>query len=219
MQLGGIYARMVQIQTQVGRNLRIDAAIDDQQVDFDLAMPIADDGQLPPVALRHDSLVDFADNATACPAIVARWTFACAEGETDRNVAAVCCFPATRPDEFISLRATDRQGDDRELGVLRRLADWPSDVQELVRAARSRSYFLRRITGIEHVGLDGSHLNFRVHTEQGPIAFTMRWNQGDSQDFGERGKVLVDLDENHYLVPDVEALSARDRELLGRFVY
>jgi hypothetical protein len=92
-------------------------------------------------------------------------------------------------------------------------------MQDLVRAARSRSYFLRRITGIDHVELDGGQLKFRVRTDQGPAAFTMRWNQGDSQDFGKSGKVLIDLDENHYLVPDVNALSPRDRELLGRFVY
>jgi hypothetical protein len=47
----------------------------------------------------------------------------------------------------------------------------------------------------------------------------MRWSQSQVQDFGDRGKILVDLDDNRFLVPDVEALPPKERELFQRFVY
>jgi hypothetical protein len=47
----------------------------------------------------------------------------------------------------------------------------------------------------------------------------MRWAQSQVQDFGDRGKVLQDLDDNRYLVPDVSALPPSERDLFQRFVY
>jgi hypothetical protein len=47
----------------------------------------------------------------------------------------------------------------------------------------------------------------------------MRWTQSQAQDFGANGKVLLDLEDNRYLVPNVDELPKRDRELLQRYVY
>jgi hypothetical protein len=47
----------------------------------------------------------------------------------------------------------------------------------------------------------------------------MRWSQSQVQDFGDRGKVLVDVDDNRFLVPDVQALLPRERDLFQRYVY
>ena len=136
-----------------------------------------------------------------------------------RGVFAVRCFPATRPNDFISLRVCDRDGQERELGIVRHLDRWPSNCQALVRIALARRYFLRRITGIDDIRLEYGYLNFRVRTDQGPAQFTMRWTQSQAQDFGASGKVLLDLEDNRFLVPDVDELPRRDRELLQRFVY
>ena len=45
------------------------------------------------------------------------------------------------------------------------------------------------------------------------------WSQAQVQDFGESGKVLLDLDDNRFLVPDVEALPPKEQELFLRYVY
>jgi hypothetical protein len=47
----------------------------------------------------------------------------------------------------------------------------------------------------------------------------MRWAQNQTQDFGSNGKILVDLEDNRFLVPDIGALPTRDRELLQRYIY
>lgn len=47
----------------------------------------------------------------------------------------------------------------------------------------------------------------------------MRWTPSQAQDFGARGKVLVDLEDNRFLAPDVEGLPKKERELFQRWVY
>ncbi|HJQ79255.1 MAG TPA: DUF1854 domain-containing protein [Lacipirellulaceae bacterium] len=138
---------------------------------------------------------------------------------TYRGVFAVNLFPATNPDDYISLRIWTRDGMEQEIGILRRLHEWPAEAQSLVRAALARRYWLQTITGVDQIKLELGHLNFEVRTDHGPRRFTMRWSQSQVQDFGERGKVLLDLDDNRYLVPDVEALPPRESDLFQRYVY
>ena len=120
---------------------------------------------------------------------------------------------------IISLRIWDREGKEIELGIIRHVGRWSERNQELLRAALARRYFLRRITAIEDIKPEYGYLHFRRANRAGVTEFTMRWNQSHAQDFGARGKVLVDLEDNRFLVPDVDELSHRDRELLQRYIY
>jgi ATP-binding cassette subfamily B protein len=214
----GQYARLVRIQTQIARNMRIEATLEES-----------------PDLLGDEARDDLSDGERNSGERSLRWlepaTTQLAEGphgslevvlpdgQRHRGVSAACCFPATRPDKYISLRASDSDGQETEIGILRRLDEWPAEAQAAVRAALSRNYFLRKITGVDDVRLQNHYLHFRVRTDQGPATFSMRWNQRQSYDFGERGKVLVDLDDNRFLVPDIDKLPPRDRELLERFIY
>jgi ATP-binding cassette subfamily B protein len=141
------------------------------------------------------------------------------DSPTWRGVFAVNLFPATRPNDYISLRFWNREGGEEEIGILRNLDEWPSEAQSLVRRALERRYYLQTITGIDQIKLELGHLSLAVRTAGGPRRFIMRWSQSQVQDFGERGKVLLDLDDNRFLVPDVETLPPRERELFQRYVY
>ncbi len=142
-----------------------------------------------------------------------------ANGTVHRSVLAVRCFPATRRDDFISLRTWDREGHVHELGIVRQLEKWSSGHRELVHAALARCHFLRRNTAIEDIKLEYGFLVFQVTTDQGPTEFTMRWTQRQAQDFGERGKALLDTEDNRFLVTDTYELPQRERELLQRYDY
>ena len=138
---------------------------------------------------------------------------------THRGVFAVNLFPATNPGDYISLRVWNRDGEEQEIGILRQLDQWPAEAQALVRAALDRRYYLQTITGVDELRLELGHLHFDVRTPHGPRRFTMRWSQSQVQDFGDRGKVLLDLDDNRFLVPDVNALPPGERDLFQRYVY
>lgn len=141
------------------------------------------------------------------------------DSTTWRGVFAVNLFPATNPDDYISLRVWNRDGTEHEIGILRHLNDWPVEARVLVREALNRRYWLQTVAGVESIKLELGHLTLDVRTAHGPRQFTMRWSQSQVQDFGERGKILLDLDDNRYLVPDVEALPEREQELFLRYVY
>jgi hypothetical protein len=39
------------------------------------------------------------------------------------------------------------------------------------------------------------------------------------QDFGEHGKILLDLEDNRFLIPHLGQLPSQQRELLQRYIY
>ena len=83
----------------------------------------------------------------------------------------------------------------------------------------NRRYLLRKIQKVTQVKLRLGFLEFDVVTDLGREVFSMRWTQSQAIDFGERGKLLMDTEENRYVVPDSEALPAADRERFLQYVY
>jgi ATP-binding cassette, subfamily B, bacterial len=214
--LDGKYARLVKSQTQVARNSQ-----------FEIALKSL--GDLLPEGDQSESAtlgdVDFSPHWIEPGTCELRegplesLELVQADGSVVRSVFAIRCLPASQPDDFISLRTWDRDGQERELGILRDVNSWTDRSQKLVRDALARRYFLRRITGIDDIKLECGYLLFRVRSDHGPTEFTMRWTQSQVQDFGARGKVLLDVEDNRFLVSDVDALAPRERELMQRFVY
>jgi len=58
-----------------------------------------------------------------------------------------------------------------------------------------------------------------VVTDHGPAQFTMRASQSQAQDYGRSGKILIDVDDNRYLVENVEELPRRQQVLFRRYIY
>jgi ATP-binding cassette subfamily B protein len=219
MQLDGNYARLVKIQTQIARNTQFELMLNGSAGD------LVDESESTSAELGDADVAEFAphwlepDSAELREGPHGSLEVELPVDSLHRSVFAVRCFPATRPDDFICLRAWDRDGQERDLGILRHLDRWSARAQALVRAALVRRYWLRRIIGIDSIKLEYGYLTCNVRTDQGPTQFTMRWTQSQAQDFGARGKVLLDLEDNRFLVPDMDALPPRERELLQRYVY
>ena len=135
------------------------------------------------------------------------------------GVFVVCSFPASSMEQYLSLRSWDAEGDDTELGMIRDLTAWPKSQQQIVREQLQRRYLFRPILAIDSLELKHGHLWFQVQTDVGPQSFGMRWRQSQAIDFGAEGKMLFDVEDNRYLIADVDALPPRDRDLFRRFVY
>jgi ATP-binding cassette subfamily B protein len=135
------------------------------------------------------------------------------------GVFAVRCMPVRFPRRYISLRCFGTGGHEQEVGLIRDLAAWPREAQRLVDESLAKRYFVHEVRGIEEVRQVGTYLHFRVETDHGPVQFTMRSQTDRAQEVGEGGKMLIDTDENRYLIPDAEALPARDRAIFKRYIY
>lgn len=135
------------------------------------------------------------------------------------GVFAVRCLPVKYPSQYLSLRYLDENKRETEVGLIRNLSDWPADVRSLIEGSLRKRFFVHTITAIRSIENVQGYLNFDVETDLGPRRFIMRWQGDKAQDYGQAGRMLVDTEENRYLVRDVEALPERDRALFMRFIY
>jgi len=134
------------------------------------------------------------------------------------GVYAAHAFPVAHPDEYISLLHTGAD-EEMEIGIIRNLNEFPEDDAALVRQALARRYFVHVIILIRDVGWKYGFINMQVDTDKGPIDFLMPWRHDRAFDYGRRGKVLIDVDENRYLIPDLDRLSLRELNAFQRYIY
>ena len=135
------------------------------------------------------------------------------------GVYAVRCFPVRFPREYISLRFIDHDKREVEIGLLRALDTWPAEVQRLIEQSLLKRYFVHVIRRINSIESFGGYLNFDVDTSLGPMQFMMRWQGDKAHDYGPGGKMLIDTEENRYLIEDVKALPERDQVMFLRHIY
>ncbi len=136
-----------------------------------------------------------------------------------RGLFALRCLPVHYPEEYISLRMTGARGREIEVGIIRRIADWPETTQQLVREALLKRYLVHTITAIESIQQFSGYLNFRVQTDLGPLEFMLRWQADRAHDYGPNGRMLLDTEENRYLIPDLNRLTEHERKLFQRYIY
>jgi ABC-type multidrug transport system ATPase subunit len=243
MAKGGTYARLVRIQTKQKKDSSVDSLVlaqaDAGRINGSTAPATARshggethaangngrDGAGEPAALAAGS-----EPAAFCP----RWLqpetarFGLGEygtlelrvgDEKHTGLFAVRALPASRPDEFISVRYADADGEEHEVGLIRDLRQWPDSARKLIEEALSRRYFIQTVTAVEAIDLRYGLLTFRVQTDRGPAEFTMRNSHSHAQDYGENGKLLIDVDDNRFLVADVDALPRRQQSLFRRYIY
>ena len=135
------------------------------------------------------------------------------------GVFAVRCLPIRYPRQYLSLRHLDEHKRETEVGLIRDLNEWPSDVQSLIEQSLAKRFFVHTITAIKGIEHFQGYLNFDVETDLGPRQFIMRWQGDKAQDYGASGKMLLDTEENRYLVRDIAALTERDRGVFLRHIY
>ncbi|MCA9169196.1 MAG: DUF1854 domain-containing protein, partial [Planctomycetales bacterium] len=134
-------------------------------------------------------------------------------------VFVTCTFPASHPERYLSVRTWSDNGEDVEVGLISNLEEWPYADQDVVRQSLSRKYLMRTIVGIVQIKLAFGFLEFDVETTDGRQQFLMRWTGSQALDFADNGKLLIDTEENRYVVPNVDALPKRDRERFLQFIY
>lgn len=136
------------------------------------------------------------------------------------GIYAALLFPVSHPDDYIALiQAGHEDRNEQEIGVIRRLADFPEPQAELIRQALRRRYFVHVITGIRRIRWEYGLISFDVDTDKGPTGFLMHWQGDKAVDYDHNGKILLDVYDNRYLIPDLDTLSPRERTEFKRFIY
>ncbi len=213
----GIYARLVRIQTQVSKQQTVDGLLVVDQPRTEPAAPPPHDEPRPPACPG----IHWLEAGTHRFAIGTHGRIELWEG-ADRLAAGlfvVRTFPATHPDGYLSVRGWNDTGEEVELGMIRSLAEWPATDRDIVRTAAARRALVRQIRRVHSARLAHGYLDFDVDTDAGRGAFTMRWTQSQAVDFGVDGKMLIDTEENRWVVPRVSDLPRPDEERFLQYVY
>ena len=206
----GVYARLVRIQTQVTKQPTVDTLLaETDQPAQDTPEPVSPAGLVWLDPARHRFRIGDQQ----------RIELHATEGGMPAVVFVIRTFPATHPDEYLSVRGWDEHGDEVELGMIRRLDDWPEEERRVLRHALRRRSLIREVLRVHEVRLVHGYLDFDVEADCGRRRFTIRWTQGQAFDFGIGGKLLVDTDENRWVVPRIDALPQPDRERFLQYVY
>ena len=217
MKLDGRYARLVKIQGS-GDEGSIDVLVEQQKQQLHGPAASGQDNGLGPIAGHRP-----------------RWlTPGIATIATDRRhqvsvtirgepaypgVFALRCMPVRHLNHYISLRWIIEDNREQEIGIIRDLAEWPEEARTIIHESLQRRYLIHTITAVEEITQQHNYLMLKVQTSQGARSFTMKWASEMAQDYGPKGKVLVDVDENRYVIPDTSLLPVPGRNDFERFIY
>jgi hypothetical protein len=141
------------------------------------------------------------------------------EKDAYANVYCALCFPVRFPTRYVTVCYTDEENKEQEIGVIEDLDAFPAETQAIVRASLNRQYFEQTVARIYEVRWEFGLLFFEVETAAGRKEFMMRWQHDRAIDYGDSGKVLLDVFDNRYVIPSVEKLPNGDRDRLMRFIY
>jgi ATP-binding cassette subfamily B protein len=138
-----------------------------------------------------------------------------------QGVFVVACFPASDPEAWLSVRTWNDKDEEIEIGMIASLRNWPGDQQVLIRRSLAQRCLLPKLISIESIENRGGYLDFVAKSDRGAARFTVRWSQSQALDFGAdgKGKLLIDTEDNRFVIPDIEALPRADRERFRQFIY
>lgn len=140
-----------------------------------------------------------------------------------RGVFAVLMFPIRHPDHFVSLRYTDSADKDKEkeIGVIENLNDFPKEAQELIRSSLAKHYHEKIVTRVHRIEYKQGLLFIKadIAPDGEDQEFVMYWSYNSAEEYGETGKVLIDVYENRLIIPNVGALPAADRREFQSYIY
>jgi ATP-binding cassette subfamily B protein len=239
LDLDGVYAKLVRIQTQVSKDPNVDKLMHRLQDEAPASSPEVplplEAGRLPPDQPPVEAKMPSPAPTTLRALHQLHWLEADKarlirnpdgqfelriDGELiGSSVFVVQTFPASYPQEYLSLRGIDSEGEESELGMIRDLREWSTDHQQTIQESLRRRYLIREITRFHRIDLKYGFLDFDVDTPVGRQQFSMRWTQSQGQDFGEHGKLLIDTEENRFLVRDLREFSPAQQELFLQYVY
>ncbi|MCM8772365.1 MAG: DUF1854 domain-containing protein [Candidatus Omnitrophica bacterium] len=136
-----------------------------------------------------------------------------------KNVFAISCFPIREPLKFISLFYQKENGEFEEIGIIKDIFDFSENERRLILKTLNKHYFSYKIIRIFDIKWKFGFLLFHVLTDKGEKEFYLKWERSKTIDFGKKGKILIDVFEDRYLIEDIESFSPMEKNMFKRFIY
>ncbi|MCM1568220.1 MAG: DUF1854 domain-containing protein [Roseburia sp.] len=132
------------------------------------------------------------------------------------RVQVVRMFPFMHKEELLSIRTPDERS--KEIGIIKRYEDVDSETAEMLREQLTLRYFTPVIRRIIHIKDEFGYAYWDVVTDKGPCRFTIQMGGNGVVHLSDTRILIMDIDENRFEIPDIEALTSGERKKLDMFL-
>ena len=221
--LGGIYHKLVEIQSQLDSDR--DGSVDNLAATVELEK--AQSTLLTPSTGRRRDVDSVAPRIQYLDPKDLR-VFSMSEGgmhvrygsKTHEHVRAYRCFPVTRPNEFIALWIGDSALEHKEIGMIRRLHEVSPSSRMAIEHELAKRYFIHFVKHIAEIEEEVGYLIWHVVTDKGDVEFmTRRFERDVVYEAGPNSRIILDMDNNRYEIQDLDALDQTSKALYDKHVY
>lgn len=131
-----------------------------------------------------------------------------------REVRIARTLPLSDPDRYIGLR----DGEDKEIGMLRSLNGLDSQSRQVIEEELARRYFLPKVLRVARVQDQFGVVVWDVETDYGHRRYTVRNMRDNTVQLADGRVLMTDTDGNRFEFPDIERLDPRSLEVISKVV-
>lgn len=132
------------------------------------------------------------------------------EGAEHPVVYVHCSFPHTDKRIYLSIRTIDN----KEIGMIRSLDDFPQHTADLLEEQIAIRYFAPEITKVIKIREEFGYSYWEAETTAGLCRFTVRGGGGQVKLVGESRLLVSDVDGNRFIIPDLQRLSEKEYRMV-----
>ena len=138
------------------------------------------------------------------------------EGEDMGRVSILRMFPFQYEEEYLCVKSEtySREEKEKEIGIIRKLSDFPLGQREMVIKELSKRYFVPEITAVNEVKDEFGHTMWKVVTTAGEREFTVTDMSSNVRNMGNNRIMLTDVYGNRYYIPDVTKVEDKALKIL-----
>ena len=132
------------------------------------------------------------------------------------RVQVVRMFPFSDKDWFISIRTAQERS--KEIGIVEKISAVSKETAEMLEEQLTLHYFTPVITRIHKIKDEYGFAYWNVTTDHGECNFTIRMGGNSVIHLSDTRILIMDIDENRFEIPDINALTANERKKLDLFL-
>ena len=123
-------------------------------------------------------------------------------------------FPHSNKKEFISVRDIDN----KEIGMIRNITELDEKTERLFEQHLSIRYFTPKISKLINVKDQFGYTFWDTETSNGVCRFVVRKDSKNIQLLTNNEVLVIDIDGNRFVIPDVNALSAKEMKMIELYI-
>ncbi len=138
------------------------------------------------------------------------------KGEDMGRISVLRMFPFMYEEEYLCIKSENysREDMEKEIGVLRTLAEIPENQLKMVRRELAKRYFVPEITEVVKVSEEFGHTMWEVKTTAGVREFTVTDMSSNVRNMGNNRVMLTDVYGNRYYIPDITKVEDKALKIL-----